>query len=162
MLGQWRRFHLSPCSGQGQHHSTLSPRHVQDRLLIILITQNEIAVEILIVKSNLILIANCSDSVQVVYLASGLLKVYNMILIEKLTKYGLDEETLRGTVNWLKTQTVVASGIKSSWSTVAGSVSQRSTPSHTIFIEVLDDGAECNLSWFVDVLIQGGVDDQRL
>lgn len=84
------------------------------------------------------------------------------ILIEKLTKYGLDEETLRGTVNWLKTQTVVASGIKSSWSTVAGSVCQRSAPSHTIFIEVLDDGAECNLSWFVDVLIQGGVDDQRL
>lgn len=96
----------------------------------------------------------------------GVNKVFDIlfckILIEKLTKYGLDEKTLRGTVNWLKTQTVVASGIKSSWSTVAGSVCQRSAPSHTIFIEVLDDGAECNLSWFVDVLIQGGADDQRL
>lgn len=56
----------------------------------------------------------------------------------------------------------MASGIKSSWGSVAGSGPQRSTLGSavlTIFIKDLDDRAKCNLSWFVDVTTQGAVDD---
>lgn len=86
------------------------------------------------------------------------------ILIEKLTSYGLGEQTLGWTVSWLKAPTVVAGGIRSSWGSVARSVPQRSTLGSAllkIFIKVLDDGIEYNLSWFLSVTTQGRVDYQR-
>ncbi|GAB0206675.1 mitochondrial enolase superfamily member 1 [Grus japonensis] len=82
--------------------------------------------------------------------------VSHKILIEKLLMYGLDEQTVRWTENWLNgwaQRVVISSSAKSSWKTVTSGVPQGSIPDPVlfiIFINDLDDGAECAPGQFAD------------
>ncbi|PKU29549.1 rna-directed dna polymerase from mobile element jockey-like [Limosa lapponica baueri] len=86
------------------------------------------------------------------------------IIIGKMLKYGLDEQTVRWNENWLKgqAQRVVISGTKTNWRPVTSSVPQGSILSlilFSIFINDLDDWAMCNLRKFADDPKVGGVAD---
>ena len=101
----------------------------------------------------------------IVYLdfRKGFDTVSHKILIEKLMKYRLDEQTARWTENWLKgwAQRVVISSTKSSRRPITSSVPQGSILGPNllkIFINDLDDGAECALRTFADTKL-GGVAD---
>ncbi|PKU45823.1 rna-directed dna polymerase from mobile element jockey- hypothetical protein [Limosa lapponica baueri] len=91
-------------------------------------------------------------AVDIVYLdnSKAFGTVSHRMLIEKLMKYGLDEQTVRWTENWLncQIQRVVISGRKSSWRPLTNGVTQGSTLClilFNIFINDQDDTAECNL-----------------
>ncbi|KAK4829729.1 hypothetical protein QYF61_006190 [Mycteria americana] len=79
-------------------------------------------------------------------------------LIQKLMKYGLDEQAAGWTENWLNdwTQRVAISGANNYWCTPR--VNTRSSL-FNIFIDDLDDGAECTLIMYTDDPKLGGVAD---
>jgi len=88
---------------------------------------------------------------------------YN-ILVDKLMKYGLDKWTVRQFENWLscQAQRVVISGTKHSWEPLTTGVHQWSVLGpvlFNVFINNLDDVAECALGKFADDTNLGEVAD---
>lgn len=73
--------------------------------------------------------------------------VSSEILTENLLNYGLDEQTVRKTENWLKSQAqwVVVSSAKSNVRPVTSVVHQVSILGLVLIINGLDNGAQCTL-----------------
>jgi len=86
------------------------------------------------------------------------------ILIDKVFMYGLVEQMVRWTENWLngQAQRMVISGTKSSWRPVTSNVPQGSVlypVPFNILINALDNGADCILSMFAGKKKLGGAAD---
>ncbi|KAK4807033.1 hypothetical protein QYF61_000362 [Mycteria americana] len=154
---------LDPCEGDGAANpgNRFQAREGQDRNSHHGFTKGESCLTDLITfydeTTGLVDEGGAAD---IVYLAFGKAfdTVSRKILIEKLMKYGLDEQTVGWVENWLNSwaQRVVIGGMKPSWRPVTSGVPWGSIPGPILFnvlINDLDDGE------FADDTKLGGVAD---
>ncbi|KAK4807002.1 hypothetical protein QYF61_000331 [Mycteria americana] len=154
---------LDPCEGDGAANpgNRFQAREGQDRSSHHGFTKGESCLTDLITfydeTTGLVDEGGAAD---IVYLAFGKAfdTVSRKILIEKLMKYGLDEQTVGWVENWLNSwaQRVVIGGMKPSWRPVTSGVPRGSIPGLILFnvlINDLDDGE------FADDTKLGGVAD---
>ncbi|KAK4806997.1 hypothetical protein QYF61_000326 [Mycteria americana] len=138
---------LDPCEGDGAANpgNRFQAREGQDRSSHHGFTKGESCLTDLITfYDEMTGLVDEGGAADIVYLAFGKAfdTVSRKILIEKLMKYGLDEQTVGWVENWLNSwaQRVVIGGMKPSWRPVTS-------------------GTDCTLSEFADDTKLGGVAD---